>query len=73
MAKTQTPVGRTVYVPTDSFTADVDGVPLTFERDVTRVSQSWLDAHPDLVGLFEPIRVHYEWEAATAAPGETRG
>lgn len=70
--KTKTkPTGRTIYVPTESFSVDVDGVPSIFKRDVTRVREG----HPILEThghMFEEIRVEYEWESATAAPGEVR-
>lgn len=68
MAKAKDP---TLYVATDSFTVRYQGVDHTFEKGVTRVRAG----HPVMVGrehMFEPIRAHYEWEAATAAPGETR-
>ena len=71
MAKTQTPAGRTVYVPIDSFSCEVDGAPLSFVRDVTTVREG----HPILVThghLFREQRVVYDWETATAAPGEVR-
>jgi len=71
MAKTQTPVGRTVYVPTDSFSCDVNGAPQTFVRGVTTVREG----HPILVThghLFREQQVDYDWEMATAAPGEVR-
>jgi hypothetical protein len=58
-------------VPKDSFVVDVDGVPTSFRANVTRVREG----HPilDEYGhLFEEIRVDYEVEQATAAPGEKR-
>ncbi len=66
--------GRAVYVATENFLADVDGVPQTFRRGVTRVREG----HPILKGREHYFRladesVHYEVEAATAAPGEKRG
>ncbi len=72
MATKTKPTGRTVYVPTDSFSTDVDGTPVVFKKYVTRVREGHpiLDTHPE---LFEEMRVDYEWEQATAAPGEMRG
>ncbi len=69
-AKTRT-AGRTVFVPTDSFTADLDGIPTTFEMDVTRVREGHpiIDRYPH---LFREIQVDYEWETATDRPGEER-
>lgn len=63
-----------VYVATDSGSANVDGHEIIFTKGVTRVRQG----HPLLKGrssLFAKVDdvVHYEWEAATAAPGEKRG
>jgi hypothetical protein len=63
--------GREVFVPNDSFSADVDGVAMSFVKDHTRVREG----HPVLAKyphLFEPMYVHYDVEAATAAPGEKR-
>ena len=64
--------GRTIYVANESFATDIDGVPQSFNRDHTRVSAEWLDAHPQIRHLFTPISVHYDIEAATADPGEAR-
>ena len=53
--------GRDVYVPTDSFSAELDGVQVAFVKDHTRVREG----HPVLAKyphLFEPIRVHYDVE-----------
>jgi hypothetical protein len=72
MPRTKTePEGRKVYVPTDSFGGEVDGIPRVFKKDITRVREG----HPLLVKyghLFREIRVDYEWEQATNAPGEQR-
>lgn len=60
-----------VFVPRESFTAEVDGVEVAFVKDSTRVREG----HPILERLghlFEPIKVDYEVEQATAAPGEKR-
>lgn len=72
MARTATPRGRSIYVPVDSFIADIEGVECRFKVDYTRVSREWLDEHPKLAHLFRPVEVHYDVEAATAAPGEVR-
>jgi hypothetical protein len=64
--------GRDVYVANESFSANIDGIPMSFNRDTTRVSRAWLDTHPEIRHLFERITVHYDVESATAAPGETR-
>lgn len=63
-----------VYVARESGSAEVDGESLAFVKGVTRVREG----HPLLKGregLFELAdeRVHYEVEAASAAPGEKRG
>lgn len=63
--------GRRIYVPIDSFVAEVDGVDVTFTT-TTRVREG----HPVLDGrehLFREIGADYEVEAATQAPGEVRG
>lgn len=70
--KEQPPVVRDIYVANDSFSANIDGAPLHFQRDVTRVSAAWLDTHPEIRHLFGRISVHFDVEAATAVPGETR-
>ena len=64
-------VGRDIYVPNDSFSAHIDGVDVAFVKDHTRVREG----HPILrmyPHLFTVMRVHYDVEAATAAPGEVR-
>lgn len=63
-----------VYVATESGSANVNGQEIIFTKGVTRVRQG----HPLLKGrasLFARLdeSVHYEWEAATAAPNEKRG
>jgi len=70
---TKTPIkGRDVYVPIDGgFVADIDGFAVNFHSNI-RVSREWLDQHKNLEHLFRQITVHYDVEAATAAPGETR-
>lgn len=71
MAKTQ-PTGRTIYVAIQSFTTLLDGAEIAVQRGRTRVREG----HPLLRGrehLFEPLKVDYEVEQMTAAPGEYRG
>jgi hypothetical protein len=61
-----------IFVAKQSFTTELDGVPISVYGGQTRVRAG----HPLLQGreaLFEPLKVHYDVEAATAAPGETRG
>lgn len=69
--KTTAETARAVFTPKDSFVADYQGVPTSFNRGITfvREGHELLDRYPD---LFEEIRVHYDVEQATAAPGETR-
>jgi len=64
---------RVIYEANDSFAATVDGIDMQFNAGVTRASSEWLDLHPELRHLFDPIHVHYDVESATAAPGERRG
>ena len=62
--------GRDVYRPIEGFIADVDGSPVNFTRQTYVREGHWiLDKWPH---LFEPIRVQYDVEQATAAPGEQR-
>lgn len=61
-----------IFVATESGTVDFGGQYYAFTRGVTRVREG----HPLLKVLpdyFKPIDVHYEWETATAEPGEKRG
>ena len=69
--KTAPAVGRDVYVPIDGgFVAEVDGSPVNFHSNMRVREGHWLlEKYPE---LFEPIRVQYDVEQATAAPGETR-
>ena len=62
-----------VFVPIEGFVADIDGSPVTFRGDYTRVSGEWLAQHEQLRPLFREISLHYDVEQATAAPGEKRG
>lgn len=67
--KTQA-VGRDVYVPIDGFVAEIDGVDVTFTKHTYVREGHWiLDKYPE---LFHPVRVTYDVEQATAAPGERR-
>lgn len=71
MAQKTPTSGRTVYVPTDSFVAELDGVEVTFREGETTVDED----HPILAKyphLFKPQPVRYTVEQATAAPGERR-
>lgn len=61
-----------IYVATEDFVADLDGVPIEVHKGRTRVREG----HALLKGreeLFAPITVDFEVERATAAPGEKRG
>jgi hypothetical protein len=71
-AATKTPpsVGRNVFVPKDGFTANIDGGDVTFTKYTYVREGHWiLDKYPE---LFEPVRVQYDVEQATAGPGERR-
>ncbi len=68
--KTSPVVGRDVYVPIDGFIAEVDGTPVNFHSNMRVREGHWLlEKYPH---LFQPIRVQYDVEQATANPGETR-
>lgn len=69
--KTAPSEGRSVYTPRDTFVASYNGAPTTFKQGHTfvREGHELLELFPD---LFQEIRVHYDVEQATAAPGETR-
>ncbi len=61
-----------IYIATESFIANVDGV----EERVTAGMTTVREGHPLLRGheqSFTPMKVDYEIEQATAAPGERRG
>lgn len=71
MAAARKPAGD-IFVARDSFSTEIDGVPVSVQKGVTRVRAG----HPLLEGregLFEPITVHFDVEQATSAPGEKRG
>ncbi len=56
-----------ILTPSESFSMSYEGADHAFVQDQTRVRAG----HPILRGiehLFKPIRVHYEYEAAVAAP-----
>jgi hypothetical protein len=64
----------TVYVATESFSCDLDGVPVNVTKGITRVREG----HPLLRGREQLFTVDDQIdfdlvEAATAAPGEKRG
>jgi hypothetical protein len=60
-----------IYTPKESFVASVDGIDtaLVRNRDYVREGHELLRRFPD---MFEEMRVTYEVEQATAAPGERR-
>lgn len=72
MATSTHQTGRQVYVPIQGFVASIDGVDESFETDRTTVSEAWLERHENLRHLFRPIRVRYDVEEASAAPGTRR-
>lgn len=68
--KTAPTTGRDVYAPTDGFVCEIDGSPVNFTPNTLVREGHWiLDKYPH---LFRPVRVQYDVEAATQAPGETR-
>ena len=61
-----------IYVARESFSTDINGVPVAVHKGVTRVR----DGHPLLRRYrqnFELLTVHFDVEQATQAPGEARG
>ena len=61
-----------IVVAKESFSTTLDGQIVTVHKGVTRVRVG----HPLLKGheqFFEPLSVQYDYEQATAAPGEVRG
>ncbi len=64
-----------VFIAATSGVVPIDGTEYYFIKDVTRIREGHplLVAHPDYFKELEDQPVHYEWETATAAPGERRG
>ena len=61
-----------LYVATETFLTDVDGVPQTIERDKTYVTGD-SDLYRRFPQMFKEASPHYRGvEQATAAPGEIR-
>lgn len=61
-----------ILVANDSFSVRYEGADHAFRAGESRVRAG----HPILKGiehLFDPIKPHYDFEAATAGPGEKRG
>jgi hypothetical protein len=63
----------TILVAKESFSTELDGIPQSIVRGVTRVDSK----HPlakQNPEYFEPVdeRVHFEVEKATKAPGEKK-
>lgn len=63
---------RDVYTPKESFVGEVDGVPTVFNAGKTFVREGHEILSGKWAHLFVPMRVQYDVEAATAAPGELR-
>jgi hypothetical protein len=61
-----------ILVAKDSGVLNLDGEEILIRRGVTRVraGHKLAETYPD---LFEPLKLHYDIEQATAAPGERRG
>lgn len=70
-SKKNQPDGRAVFTPKDTFVGSYNGVPTTFMQDRTLVREGHelLGLFPD---MFREVRVQYDVEQATAAPGEVR-
>lgn len=62
--------GRDVYAPIEPFVAEIDQAEVTFtEYTFVREGHPILEKYGH---LFRPLRVQYDVEQATAAPGERR-
>jgi len=62
--------GREIYAPREPFIANVDGQEIVFTaQTLVREGHRVLELYPD---AFEPVRIAYDVEQATAAPGERR-
>jgi hypothetical protein len=67
---TKQETGRNVFQPIDGFVAQIDGADVTFTQQTYVREGHWLlEKYPE---LFRPVRVQYDVEQATAAPGERR-
>lgn len=63
--------GREIFTPKQSFAPEIDGVVvvMTPGRTLIREGHVLLSRFPD---MFEPVRVEYDVEEATAVPGRRR-
>ncbi len=62
--------GREIYAPKSPFVANVDGEDVVFTmHTLVREGHRVLKLYPD---SFEPVRIMYDIEQASAAPGEKR-
>lgn len=69
-ARKPEPGGRDIYAPKEPFVANIDGQDISFTpQTLVREGHRILDLHPN---LFEPVRVAFDVEQATAKPGEKR-
>lgn len=68
----QPAVSQRMFIATESFATEVDGVQQSIVAGTTRVweGHELLKRFPD---WFKPITAHFGVEQATAAPGEARG
>lgn len=60
-----------IYVATETYTTDLDGVPVSVTKDTTRVREGHdlIKRNPQ---YFKELNVHFDVEQATAAPAEKR-
>jgi len=61
-----------LYVATESFSTELDGITVAVVKGVTRVREG----HPLMVGremYFKPITAHFEVNSPADPGGETRG